>query len=124
MSYSESESDFSNFAINSAWYFGPTFSESKSESHDSESDFNWVFMNLGTCTFLPYIYTLLNKLADDFFLFIFKTESIVMQAMQVWYIFSFGIPLTKKFVFITPSNSLTLVFKYLFINRFTMKFNS
>ena len=40
MSYSESEPDFSNFAINSAWYFGPTFSEYKSESHDSESDFN------------------------------------------------------------------------------------
>ena len=31
MSYSESEPDFSNFAINSASKFDPTFSESKSE---------------------------------------------------------------------------------------------
>ena len=39
MSYSESEPDFSNFAINSASNFDPTFSESKSES---ESDFSSV----------------------------------------------------------------------------------
>ena len=83
MSYSESEPDFSNFAINSASNFDPTFSESKSESDDSESDFSSVFINLDICIFLPYIYTLLNKLVDDFFLSIFKTESIVMQAMQV-----------------------------------------
>ena len=51
MFYSESEPDFSNFANNSAWYFGPTFYESKSESDDSESDFNYVFMNLGICIF-------------------------------------------------------------------------
>ena len=76
MSYSESESepDFFNFV--------PIFSESKSES-DSESDFNSVFINLGICVFLPYIYTLLNKLVDNFFLSIVKTESIVMQAMKV-----------------------------------------
>ena len=41
MFYSESlsESD-SNFAINSLSTFDPTFSDSKSESDDSESDFN------------------------------------------------------------------------------------
>ena len=83
MSHSEWEPDFSNFAINSASNFDLTFSESKSECYDSESDFNSVFMNLDICAFLPYIYTLLNKLADDFFLSIFKTESIVMEAMQV-----------------------------------------
>ena len=44
MSYSESEPDFSNFAINSLSTFAPIFSESKSES-ESESDFNSVFMN-------------------------------------------------------------------------------
>ena len=45
MSHSESESDFSNFAINLASDFDST---SKSES---ESDFNSIFMNLGICVF-------------------------------------------------------------------------
>ena len=40
MPYSESEPDFSNFAINSLSALAPTFSESKSESDDSKSDFN------------------------------------------------------------------------------------
>ena len=62
MTYSESESDF-NFAINSASGFDST-SESGSES---EFDFSSVFMNLDTCIFLPYIYTLLNEPADGFF---------------------------------------------------------
>ena len=75
MSYSESEPDFSNFVINSL--------SSKSESDDSESDFNSVFVNLDIYIFWLYIYTLLNKRADDFFLSIFITESIVMQAMQI-----------------------------------------
>ena len=44
MSYSESEPDFSNFGINSLSTFAPIFSESKSESDDSESDFNSVFI--------------------------------------------------------------------------------
>ena len=61
MSYSESEPD-SNFTINSLSTFVPTFSESK-----SESDFSSMFMNLDICVILPFIYTLLNKLADDFF---------------------------------------------------------
>ena len=61
MTYSESESGL-NFAINSASGFDST-SESGSES---EFDFSSVFMNLDTCIFLPYIYTLLNKLEDDF----------------------------------------------------------
>ena len=67
MTYSESEPNFSNFVINSLSTFAPTFSESESESDDSESDFSLVFINLDICIFLPYIYTLLNKLADDFF---------------------------------------------------------
>ena len=50
MPYSESESDFSNFAINSSSTLAPIFSES--ESDDSESDFNLVFMNLNFCNFL------------------------------------------------------------------------
>ena len=62
MSYSESEPDFSNFAINSLSTFCPIFSESKSES---ESDFNSVLS-------LFYIYTLLNKLADNFFYLVSK----------------------------------------------------
>ena len=74
MSYSESEPDFSNFAINSASNFYLTFSESKSESYDSESDFNSLFMNLNNCVFFLYIYTLLNKLADDFF-YLFSKQS-------------------------------------------------
>ena len=64
MTYSESEPDFSNFAINSL--------SSKSKSDYSESDFNSVFMNLDICVFLPYIYTLLNKLVDDFFYLLSK----------------------------------------------------
>ena len=66
MSYSESEPD-SYFVINSLSTLAPIFSDSKSESDDSESDFNSVFMNLDICIFSPYIYTLLNKLVDDFF---------------------------------------------------------
>ena len=66
MSYSESEPDFS-FAINSASNFDLNFSESKSESHNSESDFSSVFMNLDICGFLPDICIPLNKLTDDFF---------------------------------------------------------
>ena len=65
MSYSESGPD-SNFAINSLSNFDSS-SESNSKSDDSESDFSSVFMNLDIVSFLPYIYTLLNKLADDFF---------------------------------------------------------
>ena len=64
MSHSESEPD-SKFVINSISTFVPIFSESKSES---ESEFTSVFLNLDICVFLPYIYTLLNKLADDFFI--------------------------------------------------------
>ena len=45
MSHSESESDFSNFAINLA-----SNSDSTSESK-SKSDFNSIFMNLGICVF-------------------------------------------------------------------------
>ena len=50
MSYSKSAPD-SNFVINSASHFDPIFSESKSESDDSESDFISVFMNLDICGF-------------------------------------------------------------------------
>ena len=54
MSYSESEPDFSSFAINSLSTFPPIFSESESESDDFESDFNSVFMNLDICVFFFY----------------------------------------------------------------------
>ena len=63
MFYSESESDFSNFVINS---LSPK-SKSKPESDDYESDFNSVFINFDICVCLPYICTLLNKLVGDFF---------------------------------------------------------
>ena len=49
MSHSESEPDFSNFAINFASDFDST-SESKSKS-ESESHFNSIFINLGICVF-------------------------------------------------------------------------
>ena len=51
MSYSESEPDFFNFAINLSSNFDPIFSESNSESDESESDFNSALMNLDTCIF-------------------------------------------------------------------------
>ena len=63
MFYSESESDFSNFVINS---LSPK-SKSKPESDDYESDFNSVFISFDICVCLPYICTLLNKLVGDFF---------------------------------------------------------
>ena len=81
--YSESEPDFSNFAINSLSTFAPIFSESKSESDYSESDFNPMSINVDVYIFSPSVYTLLNKLEDGFFISILKTESIVMQAIQV-----------------------------------------
>ena len=52
MSYSESEPDFSNFAINLLSTFVPIRSDTNSES-DSESDFNSVFMNLDNCVIHP-----------------------------------------------------------------------
>ena len=62
MFYSESLSEpDSDFVVNLL----ATFSES--EYDDSESDFNSVLMNLEICIFSPYIYTLLNKLPDNFF---------------------------------------------------------
>ena len=51
MFYSESKPDF-NFVINSESNFDHIFSESRSESDDSESDFNSMFMNLDICVFL------------------------------------------------------------------------
>ena len=59
MSYSESEPD-SNFVINSLSTFAPIFSESESESDDSESDFNSVFMNLDICIFFT-LYLMMIK---------------------------------------------------------------
>ena len=56
MSYSESEPDFSNFAINSLSTFAPIFSESESKSDYSESDFSSVFMNLDICAFFYPIF--------------------------------------------------------------------
>ena len=49
MSHSESESDCSNFAINSASNFVPIFYKSGSISDDSESDFSSVFINFEIC---------------------------------------------------------------------------
>ena len=66
MSYSESELYFSNPSSP----FASIFSES--ESDDSESHFNLVFINLGICAFLFYIYTFLNKLANGFFYLLSK----------------------------------------------------
>ena len=58
MTYSESEPDFYNFVINSLSTFVPIFSESKSESGGSESDFSSVFMNLDICIFMaPYLHS-------------------------------------------------------------------
>ena len=82
MSYSESGLD-SNFAINSASNFVPTFYESKSESDESESDFSSVFMNLGICIFSFLYLHSSKKIFGWLFLSIFKIESIVMQVMQV-----------------------------------------
>ena len=54
MFYSESESDFSNFVINSL----SSKSKSKSEYDDSESDFNSVFINFDICESFSPIFKL------------------------------------------------------------------
>ena len=58
MFYLETEPVFSNFVINSSSNFDPTFSETKSESDDPESDFSSVFMNLDVCIFFRLIFIL------------------------------------------------------------------
>ena len=83
MFYSEAEPDFSNLVINSVL----SKSKSKSESNDSESDFNSVFINFDICIFLSYIYTLLNKHADDFFIKIFNRISIYASNASIMHIF-------------------------------------
>ena len=100
MSYSESEPepDFSSFAINSLSTFVPIFSESKSES-DSESDFSSVFINLDICAFLPYIYTLLNQLADDFFMYCQNRISSYASNGRIIHIFFWHI-ITQKSLFL------------------------
>ena len=80
MSHAESKPDFSNFAINTLSNFDPTFSDSKSESDCSESILVQCFRFLW---FFYPIFTLFKKNSGWFFLSILKTESIVMQAMQV-----------------------------------------
>ena len=64
--YSESDSGSNSLSI-----FPSIFSKSESKS-DSESDFNSVFKNSGIFIFSFYIYTLRNKLADDFFYLLSK----------------------------------------------------
>ena len=83
MSYLESEPG-SNFVINSLSTFVPTFSESKSES---ESDFSSMFLNLDICVFLPYIYTLLNKLVDDFFINIHNRINSYASNARIMHVF-------------------------------------
>ena len=99
--YSESERNFSNFAINSLSTFAPIFSESKSEADDSESDFSSV--NLDICLdhikSRPYICILLNKICGLFFLSVFKTESIVMQANNTYFLLAYHYP---KNLFLSP----------------------
>ena len=55
MSYLESEPD-SNFVINPLSTFALIFSDPKSESDDSESDFSSVFINLDICGFFYPIF--------------------------------------------------------------------
>ena len=66
ISYLESEPD-SNFAINLPSIFDPIFSESNSESDESESDLVQCLWIQKFAFFSAYIYNLLNKLADYFF---------------------------------------------------------
>ena len=63
MSYSESETEFSN----SLSTLTPIFSDSESESDDSKSAFNSVFRIWTFLFFWPYICILLNNLAADVF---------------------------------------------------------
>ena len=72
--------------------FAPIFSGSKSESDDSESDFNSVVINLDICVFLPQIYTFLNKLADDFFLLKFIRGSIVIRKYNAYFLLAYHYP--------------------------------
>ena len=88
MSHSESEPDFFNFAINLASDFDST-SESKSKSKsqsrsDSESDFNSILVFVFS---LLYIYTLLNKLEDDFFINIHNRINSYASNSSIMHIF-------------------------------------
>ena len=95
MIYSESESEAgSNFAIKSVSDF---------DSHsDPESDSSSASMNLVIFVFF-ILYLHYSKYACGYFF-------NIMQAMQVYCLFPFGTLLPKKFVLITPSNSLALDF--------------
>ena len=94
MTYSESELD-SNF-FNSVSGFD---SKSDSES-DSQSDSSLAAMNLDICIvsdgFLIHSHNRINSYASN------------ASAMHIFFSTSFP----KKFAFITPSNYLTLAFKY------------
>ena len=112
MTYSESESGFS-FAINSLSDFDSASKSNfnyKSES-DSESDFSSVFMNLDIFIFSPYIYTLLNKFADNFFINSHSRINSYASNASIMHIFFWHI-IVQKVCFITPSNSPTLAFMY------------
>ena len=85
MFYSELELSFSSFVINSLSSISK--SKSESESDDSESDFHSVFINFDICVFLPYIYTLLNKLADDFFIKIHNRTNSHASNASIMHIF-------------------------------------
>ena len=96
MTYSQSKSD-SNFVVNLVSDFAPTFSESESKS---ESVFS-----------LSYICIPLNKPADDFFMYFHNRINSYASNASIMHIFFWHI-ITQKVCFITPSNSLTLAFKY------------
>ena len=94
MSYSESEPGFSNLLSTLA----PIFSGSKSESDDSESHFNSVLISLDICIFLSYIYTLLNKLVDGFFIYSKKRINSYASNASIMHIFFWHI-ITQKVCF-------------------------
>ena len=120
MIHSESELDFS-FAINSV----PDFDSISNSESESESDFSSVFVNLDICTFfLPYIYTLLNKLADDFFINSHKRINSYASNANIIHIFFWCIITQKKFFYRTAKLSYFSFQKFLFVNRLTMKFNT
>ena len=118
MIYSEFESDF-NFPINSASDFDST-SESGPQS---ESDFSSVLKNLDICIFSHHSCTILNKLADGFFINSHNRINSYASSASIMHIFFWHF-ITKKVCFdFAVKFSYVSFYACFIINRFAMKFN-
>ena len=118
--YSESlsEPDF-NCAIN--YHQISSFFKSKSES---ESDFSLAFTNLHICIFSPYIYTLVNKFADGFFINSHNRINTYASNASIIHILFWHIITQKVWLYHTIKFSYFSFQAFLLESRLAMKFNA